>query len=70
MEQQLTGLNLNNSEGIDIGLIQAYMQELPDKALRFGVRVFLALVFLFIGIQMIKLIRRIVRRSLKKAMRT
>lgn len=66
MEQQLTGLNLNNSEGIDIGLVQTYLQELPDKALRFGVRVFLALVFLFIGIQIIKLIRRIVRRSLKK----
>ena len=66
MEQQLTGLNLNNSEGIDIGLVQTYIQELPDKALRFGVRVFLALVFLFIGIQSIKLIRRIVRRSLKK----
>lgn len=66
MEQQLAGLNLNNSEGIDIGLIQTYIQELPDKALRFGVRVFLALVFLFIGIQIIKLIRRIVRRSLKK----
>lgn len=66
MEQQLTGLNLNNSEGIDIGLVQTYIQELPDKALRFGVRVFLALVFLFIGIQIIKLIRRIVRRSLKK----
>lgn len=62
----MTGLNLNNSERIDIGLIQAYIQELPDKALRFGVRVFLALVFLFIGIQIIKLIRRIVRRSLKK----
>ena len=66
MEQQLTGLYLNNSEEIDIGLVQTYIQELPDKALRFGVRVFLALVFLFIGIQIIKLIRRIVRRSLKK----
>lgn len=66
MEQQLTGLNQSVSEQIDIGLIQTYLQELPDKALRFGVRVFLALVFLFIGIQIIKLVRRIVRRSLKK----
>lgn len=66
MGQQLTGLNQNVSEQMDIGLIHTYLQELPDKALRFGVRVFLALVFLFIGIQVIKLIRRIVRRSLKK----
>lgn len=51
---------------IDVGLIQKYMQELPDKALRFGVRVFLAFVFLLVGIQIIKLIRRIIRRSLKK----
>lgn len=54
------------SETIDAGLIQTYIQELPDKALRFGVRVLLALVFLLIGIQVIKLVRRIVRRSLKK----
>lgn len=66
MGQQLTGLDQSVSEQIDIGLIQTYLQELPDKALHFGVRVLLALVFLFIGIQIIKLIRRIVRRSLKK----
>lgn len=54
------------TETIDAGLIQTYIKELPDKALRFGVRVLLALVFLLIGIQIIKLVRRIVRRSLKK----
>ena len=54
------------SETIDAGLIQTYIQELPDRALRFGVRVLLALVFLLVGIQIIKLLRRIVRRSLKK----
>ena len=48
------------------GLIQTYIQELPDKALRFGVRVLFALVFLLVGIQIIKLVRRIVRRSLQK----
>lgn len=53
------------SKEID-GVLQRYMQELPDRALRFGVRVLLALVFLFVGIQIIKLVRRIVRRSLKK----
>lgn len=52
---------------IDMGLIQTYLQQLPDKALRFGMRVVLALVFLLIGMQIIKLVRKIVRRSLKKA---
>lgn len=54
------------SEEMDIGLIQAYLQQLPDKALRFGVRVLLALVFFLIGVQMIRLVRKIVRRSLKR----
>lgn len=53
------------SKEID-GLLHRYMQELPDRALRFGVRVLLALVFLLVGIQIIKLVRKIVRRSLKK----
>ena len=66
MDQQLAGLNPSVSEQIDIGLIQTYIQELPDKALRFSVRVLLALVFLFVGIQIIKLVRRVLRRSLKK----
>ena len=66
MKQLLAGLTLINSGEIDVGLIQKYIQELPDKALRFGVRVLLALIFFLIGIQIIKLVRRIVRRSLKK----
>lgn len=53
-------------EEMDIGLLQAYLQQLPDKALRFGVRVMLALLVFLIGMQIIKLVRKIVRRSLKK----
>lgn len=53
-------------EEVDVGLIQAYLQQLPDKALRFGVRVLLALLVFLIGVQIIKLVRKIVRRSLKK----
>ena len=53
-------------EEVDVGLIQAYLQQLPDKALRFGVIVLLALLVFLIGVQIIKLIRKIVRRSLKK----
>ncbi len=51
-------------EEIDVGLIQSYLQKLPETALRFGIRVLLALLVFFIGAQMIKLVCRL----LKKAM--
>lgn len=66
MGEQAAGLEQIAQEEIDVGLIQAYVQQLPDKALRFGIRVLLALVVFFIGVQVIKLVRRIVRRSLKR----
>lgn len=62
----LKGLEQIAPEEIDMGLIQSYLQQLPDKALRFGARVLLALVVFLIGVQVIKLIRRIVRRSLQR----
>ena len=65
MEKQ-AGLEQIAQEEIDVGLIQTYVQQLPDKALRFGIRVLLALVVFFIGVQVIKLVRGIVRRSLKR----
>lgn len=65
MEKQAAGLEQIAQEEID-GLIQTYVQQLPDKALRFGIRVLLALVVFFIGVQVIKLVRGIVRRSLKR----
>lgn len=66
MENQVAQLGQIASDEIDIGLIQTYLQQLPDKALRFGMRVLLALVFLLFGMQVIKLVRRILRRSLQK----
>ena len=50
-----------------IGLVERYLNELPQKALNLGIRVVLALVFFFVGVQVIKLIRRIVKKSLKRA---
>lgn len=66
MQDQLTGLGQITSGEIDVSLIGTYLQALPDKALRFGVRILLTLIFLLIGIQLIKLVRRIVRRALQK----
>ena len=39
---------------------------LPDKLIRLGVRVLLALVVFFIGVQLIKLVRRILRKSFER----
>lgn len=66
METAVMELENITSKEIDVGLIQRYLQQLPDKALRFGVRVLLALVVLLLGIQVIKIVRRILRRSLQK----
>lgn len=66
MGNQVAELGQITPDEIDVGLIQTYLQQLPDKALRFGMRVVMALVFFLIGMQIIKLVRRIVRRSLKK----
>ena len=66
MGEKITGLEQITPEEIDVGLLHAYLQQLPDKALRFGVRVLLALVVFFIGVQLIKLIRRILRKSFER----
>lgn len=58
--QQLMGENYNP------GAIEKFMKELPEKALGIGVRVLLALVFFLVGLQIIKLIRKIVKKSMSK----
>lgn len=67
MENEIIKIEEIAGEEIDPGLIQMYLQELPDKALRFGIRILLAFLFFVIGVQIIKLLRKIVRRSLKRA---
>lgn len=62
----MTELEQIASEELNVGLIESYLQQLPDKALRFGIRVLLALIFFLIGVQIIKLVRKIIRRSLTK----
>ncbi len=49
-----------------ISLFQKYMNQLPEKALGLGIRIVLALITLFIGIQVIKILRKILKKSLEK----
>lgn len=54
-------------EEIDIGIIERFLQQLPEKTFQLALRVVLALVVFFIGIQMIKLVRKVVKKSLARA---
>lgn len=50
-----------------LGLIQRYLNELPDKLLSLGIRVVLALVIFIVGSRVISLIRRFVCRAMEKS---
>ena len=51
----------------EIGLFKQFIQSLPEKALNLGVRIVLAVVTLIIGMWIIKILRKIVKKSLQKA---
>lgn len=53
-------------EEFHAGLIQSYIRKLPEAALRFGIRVLLALLVFFIGAQLIRLVSRILKKSLRR----
>lgn len=59
-------LSFATEDEIDIGIIEKFLKELPEKAWNLGVRVLLSIIVLFIGIQVIKLIRKIVKNSLSR----
>lgn len=54
------------SDDFQVGVIEKYLQELPDRLIRFGVRVLLAVVVFFIGVQLIRFIRKILRKSFER----
>ena len=58
---------MNEIEEIDPRLVERFLTELPDKALRLGIRVLLAVVAFFIGTQLIRIIRKIVKKSMQHA---
>ncbi len=61
IEQELENLDIKP------GVIEKFIQELPEKALRLGMRVLLAVLCFLIGMQLIKLVRRILKKSLHRA---
>ncbi len=51
-------------EEIDIGLIEKFFAELPDKIFRLGIRVLLAIIVFWVGTRIIKIVRKMVKKSL------
>ncbi len=49
------------------GMIKMFLYQLPTKALELGIRVLLAFLAFLIGVQVIKLIRKIIRKSMQRA---
>ena len=54
-------------EEIDLTIVEKFLRDLPERALNLGIRVILALVFFIVGVQCIKLLRKIIRKSLERA---
>ena len=59
--EELKELNKN------LNAFEKFLQDLPDKALALGIRVLLAVVFFLIGMKIISFIRKILRKSIKRA---
>lgn len=53
------------TQEVNLGAIQKFMEELPEKALGFGIDILLAVFVLLIGMKAIKIVRKIVRRSME-----
>lgn len=49
------------------GVIEAFLNDLPSKALNFGVKVLLCVLLFLIGVKIIQLVRKMLRRSMEKA---
>lgn len=66
IQEEIEEIEYIASDELQVGLVERYLQELPDTLIRLGIRVLLALVVFFVGVQLIKLIRRILRKSFER----
>lgn len=58
---------MNKLNIINEGALRNFLDSLPEKALNLGIRILFAVIFFLIGVQLIKFVRRIVRKSMEKA---
>lgn len=67
MEEIIAQSDLADLENVDPGVIDAFLKSLPEKVLSLGVRILLAVVLYAVGVCLIRLLRRIVRKTMEKA---
>lgn len=58
---------MNNLEYVDRGIIEKFLEELPEKVFRLGIRIVLAFLALLVGVQLIRLVRSILKKGLKRS---
>ncbi|MDR2043597.1 MAG: mechanosensitive ion channel [Clostridium sp.] len=72
MQEIVTDIVHEITEGSPVGevkpdVIKQFLEELPQKALGIGIRIVLAFLFFLLGVQIIKMIRKITRKSMQRA---
>jgi len=55
------------TEQVDVGIIQSYLEKAPEAVVSFLVRILLCIVLFFIGTRLIRLVRKLLKRSMEKA---
>lgn len=55
------------ADKINEGVIEAFLSDLPEKILNLGLRIVLAVIVLIVGMQVIKLIRKILNKTLLRS---
>ena len=53
-------------EKVDPGVIEKFLQELPEKAFHLGLRVILCVIALLVGAQLIRLIRHVLKKAFRR----
>ena len=51
---------------LDLGLVQQFVYDLPEKALNLGIRIVYAMVVFFIGTQIINFVRRFIKKAMQR----
>ena len=62
-------MNILTTTGLvsDLNAIQRYLVTLPEKAINLGLRLVFAVIVLCVGMQIIKVVRKLLKKTLKKA---
>ncbi len=55
------------SKTVDKNALERFFQDIPEKALNLGVRIVFALIVFFVGVQIIKFVRKILKKTMNKA---